>query len=52
MKEIKYVKKSPEVERTDKVKSDCREVEKKRFEEISLSRPSCGCGCAPYAKEK
>ncbi len=57
MKEFKYTrispdKESPEVKRRDKVKSDGGESEGKRCEARSPIRSSCGCGCAPFAKEK
>lgn len=52
MKVFKYAKKSPEGKRIDKEKSDGRETEENRSEEKSRIRPSCGCGCAPFAKEK
>ena len=52
MKVFKQAEKSPEGKRIDKVKSEVRKVEGKRSEAMPLVRPSCGCGCAPFAKEK
>ena len=52
MKVFKYDEKTPEERRIEKEKSDGRVDEGKRSSTILLSRPSCGCGCVPPAKEK
>jgi hypothetical protein len=52
MKELKQVEKSPEGKRIDKEKSGIRKIENTQSEARSMIRPSCGCGCAPFAKEK
>ncbi len=52
MKVFKQAEKSIEGKRIDKEETDIRKIEGKKFEARSLIRPSCGCGCAPFAKEK